>query len=286
MKQDVSAEAGMGTVAPPTALVTAVRAVMRPFVRVLLAQGLSFPWFKELLKELFVEVARRDFPIDGKQQTDSRISLITGVHRKDVRRLGAAPLRRAAETPQNVSAGAQIVALWIGHDAYLDDRRLPRSLPRLASGADGGASFESLVYAVSSDLRPRAVLDEWLRLGIARIDDDDRVHLNSDAFVPREGMDEKSHYFGANLRDHVAAAGHNLLGGRPPLFERSVHYDELSDESITELKNLAEKVGMEAILIINRRALELEKRDARKRSPRKRMNFGVYFFHAGSDEEI
>lgn len=283
MDQDVKQ---MGTVAPPLALVNAIRAVMRPFVRVLLAQGLTFPWFKELLKELFVEVARRDFPLDGKQQTDSRISLITGVHRKDVRRLGAVPLTRSAQAPEGVSAGAQIVALWIGHPDYLDADGQPRHLPRLASAAPGGSSFESLVYAVSSELRPRAVLDEWLRLGIAAIDEWDQVFLNAAAFVPREGLDEKAYYFGSNLRDHVAAAGHNLLGSAPPMFERSVQYDELSDESVAELRSLTEKIGMQAILAVNRRALQLEQRDARRRTPRRRMNFGVYFFNAGSDEEI
>lgn len=286
MKQDVSRNSAASSVAPPAALVGALRAVMRPFVRVLLTQGLTYTWLKDQLKEVFVDVARRDFPIDGKQQTDSRLSMLTGVHRKDVRRLGAESIARQAPMPANVSAGAQIVALWIGDATYLDAGGAPRGLPRLHSAAAGGASFESLVAAVSSELRPRAVLDEWLRLGIARVDDADCVYLNSDAFVPREGFEEKAYYFGANLRDHIAAAGHNLAGGTPPFFERSVHYDELSDESIAELRKLAEKVGMEAILTLNRKALELEKRDSRRRSPRRRINFGVFFFHAGSDEEI
>ena len=50
-------------------------------------KGVTFSSFVNLLKEVFVEVAEREFRLDGKPPSDSRINLLTGVHRKDVRRL-------------------------------------------------------------------------------------------------------------------------------------------------------------------------------------------------------
>ena len=35
----------------------------------------------KLLRELFVNVAEHDFALEGKEQTDSRVSLLTGIHR-------------------------------------------------------------------------------------------------------------------------------------------------------------------------------------------------------------
>ncbi len=71
----------------PTSLLNALRHVMRPLVRLMLRKGVTYLVFADLLKEVFVEVADREFRLGDKASTDSRISLLTGVHRKDVRRL-------------------------------------------------------------------------------------------------------------------------------------------------------------------------------------------------------
>ena len=94
-----------------------------------------------------------------------------------------------------------------------------------------------------------------------------------------KGFDEKAHYFGRNLHDHLAAAGHNLSGEGAPLLERSVYYDGLTEESVAEIAALSEKLGMEALQAVNGRALELQRQDT-KRGGSLRMNFGIYFFRA------
>ena len=76
--------------------------------------------------------------------------------------------------------------------------------------------------SVNKDIRPRVVLDEWLRLGVTQIDNLDRVCLVTDAFVPHDGLDEKLFYLGKNVQDHLEACVHNLNHPNdPPLLERS-----------------------------------------------------------------
>ena len=107
-------------------------------------------------------------------------------------------------------------------------------LARLNERAELVLEVEGLVESVSKDIRPRVVLDEWLRLGVARIelvDDQELVRLNVEAFVPASGFDEKAFYFGRNLRDHIATAAGNLAGVDPSRLERSVYYDDLTAES-------------------------------------------------------
>lgn len=265
--------------APSKALIHAVRQVLYPLARLLLAKGVSYPQLAELMKAVFVEAAAKEFRIAGKAQTDSRISLLSGVHRKDVRRLRASPPDGGSVTARSVSLGAQLVAAWTGLRRFRDKQGRPLPLPRLASQG-GGISFESLVERVSKDIRSRVVLDELVRLGVVHMDGQDRAVLNVQAFVPRAGFDEKLHYFGHNLRDHAAAATHNVLGAGEPFLERSVHYDALSEESIRELAALSEKSGMEAVQGLNRRAIELEERDAARATGKHRFTFGIYFFHA------
>lgn len=262
---------------PPKAMISALRSVLYPLVRLMLIKGLNYPFLADLLKEVFVEVADCEFRLGNKPQTDSRISLLSGVHRKDVRRLRQAQDGHAEPMPRAVSLGAHLVAAWTGLPQYLDEEGRPRPLPRFARKG-GDVSFEGLVESVSKDIRPRAVLDEWLRLGVVHVDDEDQVVLNTDAFIPQYGFDEKAFYFGHNLRDHAAAAAHNLLAEGIPLMERSVHYDALSLASVETLRVLAEKDGMKALKALNREAAKLEADDASDPAPKNRITFGVYFY--------
>lgn len=269
---------------PSPAFVLALRRVLRPLVKLMLARGVTYPYLAELLKGLFVEVADREFRIGAKPPTDSRISLVTAVHRKDVSRLRQALDHSAETVPTVVSLGAQLVAVWLGSPRYLDDNGRPLPLPRFVSEG-GELSFEGLVASVNSDIRSRVVLDEWLRLGVVRMDEQRHVCLNTEAFVPAAGFDEKAFYLGHNLHDHAAAATHNLLGGQPAFLERSVHYDALSAGSIQLLAKQAEALGMEALLALNKSALAAEQDDAADAAPRQRMTFGIYFYSDFSDAE-
>jgi len=264
---------------PQAAFVQALRRVLRPLVRLMLAHGITFQYLSEMLKGLYVEVAGRDFRIDDKPPTDSRISLMSGVHRKDVSRLRAAQQADAPLTPSVVSLGANLVAVWLGSPTYLDEAGQPLALPRFKSEG-GERSFEALVASVNSDIRSKVVLDEWLRLGVVRIDDDKRVCLNADAFVPTEGFDEKAFYFGHNLHDHLAAAAHNLQGLQPPFMDRSVHYDALQAPSVQALAKQALDLGMKALLAVNKSAMQAEQNDATTTpaGAPQRMTFGVYFY--------
>lgn len=266
---------------PPALLRQALGRLLRPLVRLLIEQGVPFGELAELLKGVYVDVALRDFPLEGKQPTDSRVTLLTGVHRKDVRRLRGQP-HTPHDPPHSVTLGALLVARWTGTASFLDAEGRPRPLPRKALRR--GKSFESLVESVSKDIRPRVVLDEWLRLGVVHLDAEDRVCLNAEAFVPSRGLEEKLFYFGRNLHDHIAAAARNVGGRRPAFLERSVYYPGLSRESVSELAKLAARVGMEALQAVNRRALELARGDADSESASQRMSFGLYFYDAPSDD--
>ncbi len=251
--------------------------LLRPLVRLLISRGVTFPAFADLLRAVYVDVAARDFQLDGKQQTDSRVSILTGVHRKEVRRL-----REEAANPDDAPAapslGSQIVALWVGADPFLDERGRPRPLPR--SGP--APSFESLVEAVTKDVRPRAILDDWLDRGIATIDGDDRVMLATSAYVPPPGDKESLYYFGRNLGDHIAAAADNILGPEPRFLERAVHYDGLTPEAAAELERIGRDGAMDLLLAVNRRALDLVngQGEAASGAPARRVNLGLYLYVA------
>ena len=268
--------------APSATLLRALRHILRPLVRLMLASGVTYPIVSELLKGVFVEVAERDFRLDGRPMTDSRINLISGVHRKDVRRLRETDLSAEEVVPETVSFGGRLVATWLMDERFLDDTGSARPLPRIRA-ADDSDCFADLVASRSTDIRQRVVLDEWLRLGIVSIDDQDRVVLNTEAFVPQAGLDEKLFFFAHNLHEHAAAATDNLLGTHAPQLERSLMYDGLTPASVEHLDKRARQLGTRMLKELNRLATEREASEAGDPEARRRFTCGVYFYSAPPD---
>ena len=256
------------------ALLRALGRLLRPLVRLLIGSGITYPVMADLLRELYLDVATRDVLTDDKARTDSRISLLTGVHRKEIRRQRAAAQPHAI--PEAVTLATQILDRWLRAPPFADANG-PLPLPR--SAAPGAASFDALVASVTKDVRARAVLDEWVSQGLVRLDDADSVVLNDSAFIPRPGRQEQLFYFGRNLHDHIAAAAANVsAAGTAPFMDRSVHYDGLSEAAAAQLESAAREAGMRLLIDINRTAAALADAHDPADGPTRRVNMGVYVF--------
>ena len=68
-------------------LLKALDTLLRPLIKLLLSFQITYPQLINILKSIYVDVAESDFKVNGRRQSDSRITLLTGVHRKDVKRL-------------------------------------------------------------------------------------------------------------------------------------------------------------------------------------------------------
>jgi hypothetical protein len=254
----------------PAKLQAPLARLLRPLVRLFVRSGITFPAICDLLRELYVNVAEYDFALPDKAQTDSRVSLLTGIHRKEVRRLrgAGAPV---SVTPAALSRTSRIIARWLAAPEFTAEDGRPAALPK---SADQGPSFESLVESVTRDVRPRAVLDEWLDRRLVDVDDEGRVRLSVAAFVP-QGDDAQLYYFGRNLHDHIAAATWNVLGGAPRFYERAVHYDGLSEEAARELAAKARELASGALQAGNKAADALVRTES---GGEWRWNFGTYIY--------
>lgn len=265
---------------PPQSLVRAILAVARPLVRLLIAKGITLPYLTNLLKAVYVQVAETRFKVEDEAPSVSRLSVLTGLQRRDIKRIQDAP-PPDRRPPQALSLGSRLMAIWAGDDRYRDAAGKPKPLPRTSSDP-AAVSFDGLMRDVSKDVRPKAILDELLRLGLATLDGD-MVTLNAAGFVPRGGFDEKAYFLGRNVADHVAASVHNLLEEGAPLLERAVYYDKLTEDSLKRLTARARDLGTEALLTFNREALACADRDAGKPEARYRMALGLYYYQGPDD---
>ncbi len=243
-------------------------------MRLLIRSGVTFPVLADLLRGLYVEVAARDLLPGERPRTDSRISLLTGIHRKELRRQR---LEAGDDVePAVVTLNSQLVARWLGTHADADGNPVP--LPR----AGPVPSFEALVAGATRDVRPRAVLDEWVAQGIATLEADGSVRLQTAGFLPADNLDARLFYFARNLHDHVAAASANIsAAGAAPFLDRSVHYDGLSLDAAAALERETREAATRLLLKVNRVALGIADKDAAaadSTQPTRRVNLGIYLY--------
>jgi hypothetical protein len=257
------------------ALIKAVNMLCTPLVRLLIEKGITFPQFRELMKELYVEVANEQFSLDDKKPSDSRIFVLTGIHRKDIKRIRQQSEQDDQQINSSASLSGEIIARWSSMPEYLDDKGKPRQLLKIGKGNDAG--FDQLVSSVSKDVRSRVILEEWLRLNIIRLKDD-YVVLNRSAFVTNKEFKEMAYYLGHNVHDHMASCVNNILEEDEPMLERSVYYASLTESSVNKLKATASKKGNDLLQLLNKQAIKLYDADKHKADATYRMRLGVYWY--------
>ena len=233
---------------PDTRVLDRLDALFAPLARLLVAQGVAFPDLAERLKGHYVRAATAQ--AEGKP-TDSRLSVLTGLQRRDVARL-----KGFAAKPPRPSPLTRLVALWSSDPDYAPDgasRALPRHGP--------APSFEALAKRIRKDVHPRALLDTLLEAGTAALSEDGQtVHLRQTAYVPAPGSEAQLGYLAVNVGDHLATAADNL-SGQPPRFERALHYRGLTEAQARALAKEFE-AGQTALLETLNRKAHAMKQDA------------------------
>lgn len=229
------------------------------------------------MKEIYLSVSERYFQLDGKKLTDSRIHLLTGLQRKDIKAIRARVT--TDEAPKNAAPISRIIGLWLAKHSEADGA--PQALNRLGPAP----SFEDIVTSVSRDMHLRTVQDEMIHQGLAELSGD-RIYLTSAAYLPAEDDEALMGYLGANLGDHAAAAADNVLAAPEPgqHLERAVHYNRLGEASVKELNELSRSLLSEALSQINRRASELQQRDQGLDIANRRFRAGAFVYRAEEGE--
>jgi len=220
------------------ALAPAVRSVLRPLVRILLRNKVDVWTLVEWVKQIYVDIASTEFPVADRKPTVSRVSLLTGLTRKEVSRLWEADESAGVDSAR-YSRAAQVVTGWIRTRGYQDAAGDPVELP--FEGAR--RSFSELVRRFGTDVTPRALLDELLEAG-AVTRRGDRIRLSARGYVPRTDDAEKLGILGEDVADLISSVDHNIVS--PPeqaFFQRKVAYDNLVSACLPELRTRAARRG-------------------------------------------
>ncbi len=264
----------------PKIILDASLVLLKPLIRLMLKHGITYTTFTAALKKCFVEAAINDLTEKQKATTDSAISLLSGIHRRDIRNLTRLADSAPTSLRKPISASAQLVAKWMSHADFLDTQDRPLTLQRSGSII----SFDGLAASISTDVRPRALLDDLLRLGLVQ-ETDDCVSLIVQGFTPKTGFKELGEQFQNNLHDHIAAACANLHDDRSFL-EQAIYVDELSEESAQQLHKTAAIAWRQAFKSVMRDAqlkFDFDQSNTKKSKRKFRVRFGSYFYSSDKD---
>ncbi|MBX2807442.1 MAG: hypothetical protein KTR20_02335 [Cellvibrionaceae bacterium] len=194
----------------------AFRKMLGAVIRLALRNGLSYPQFAALSKSLYVAIAAKDYGLQGRRTNDSRIALITGLDRREIKRIRQVLDEKIFSSERAPDKMARILTHWHESSDYTGDDGLPRELD-----LDGEApSFSALIQAHGGDIAAVTVLREFKRSQVVDETPEGRLRVNKRHYIPNYHADaNKSPAFvdpdaiehgSSMLADHINTIFHNL----------------------------------------------------------------------------
>ena len=213
--------------------------------------------------------------MDGRKQTTSRISVLTGLNRKEVSRIKSLPSIEESGIDEHYNRAARVISGWLRDEVFQDRKGDPDVLPY----EDGEHSFAELVKRYSGDMPTRAVADELLRVNAIEKTAHGELRLTARGYVTSGSEVDKFQVLGTDTRDLILTIDHNLT--HPPeqaLFQRKVMYDNVPLEHVEGFQRLAARLGQGVLEQLDAWLAERDK-DANPQvegKGRARLGLGIY----------
>ncbi len=179
---------------------------MRPLASLMLRCGMTWKEFAELCKSVFVDVASEEYGIKGRKTNVSRVSILTGMSRKEVKRLRDLLEAEQAPAPGKTTDATRVLSGWHQDKDFLDADDKP--LPLAPDGE--GATFAELMRRYGGDIPQGAMLKELRHARAVEDTKDGKLRAISRYYTPVQLDPELLLIAGSNLRDLAATLNHNL----------------------------------------------------------------------------
>jgi hypothetical protein len=258
-------------------LSVAVQKLLQPLVRILLRNGVAYGTMAELVRKAYVDVAYRDFAPQGKKQTVSRVSALTGLTRKEVSRLLAAGTADVMLEQARYNRAIRVISGWRNDRHYHDRSGKPAVLPLEGDGA----SFASLVRDYSGDIPTMAMLNMLQEAGSVSVSRQ-HVRLVRHAYLPGRDAADKIEILGVDVCELVSTIDHNLVAAPDNLrFQRKVAYDNIDPAAVAGLRAMSSRKA-QALLEQLDRQFATHEVEAGSGEKGRYLSLGIYFYEQDS----
>jgi len=273
-------------------ILAGLHSFMKPVARFLLRSGIGFREFATVCKMAFVEVATSDYGIRGRPTNVSRVAVMTGLTRKEVKSIREKMAAGSADANWlgKLNLPTQILHYWHNDTDFCEPDGNPKALP--VSGSF--PSFNDLVHRYAGDIPPGAMRVELMRAGAIEEANDETLLPTRIHYIPEE-LDEKfvrSMFFalanlaetlGHNANVNVRKESHNARR-----YERYVWTARISPADSEEFSDLAQKKATEMLTELDdwigeREQLRLGQAESSSQDDLAKAGYGLGVYYIESD---
>lgn len=267
-----------------SAVVQTCRVLLRPIASLLLKCGMTWREFAEVAKGVFVAVATDEHGLNGRPTNVSRVSILTGVSRKEVVRVRALLDQEAGPLPNKTTDATRLLSGWHQDPDFTTAAGQPRALP-----AEGdGPTFETLWRRYGGDVPLTSMRKELERAGAITALPDGTLRAERRYFMPKRFDPQWILNAGSMLRDLGASINHNLdadavsapseNGAWTRRFIGRATSDSVDVAARPEFDAFVEQQGQEFLERVDKWLTEHDARPAAAGITRKRARLGIGVF--------
>lgn len=222
-------------------VMSSCRALLQPIARLLLKSGVTWKEFAELSRQSFVDVATREFGLRGRPTNVSRVAILTGLARREVRRQQQLLRKEAQPTVGYMSKAARVLSGWYQDLEFADADGDPRALPIDSAPL----SFAELVRRYGGDIPPGALLKELQLARAVERRADGTVRALTRVYLPRRMDEGQIRLWGSVLQDVGTTLEHNLTRDVKalPRFERRALSVSVDKRALRAFRQFLEREG-------------------------------------------
>ncbi len=217
----------------------ALRNILLALIRTLLRNGMSYGEFDQIARKCFVDVAYDDFTPAGKKQTVSNVAILTGLNRKEVKKMHELDVDQPGVNSKQYNRVIRVLGGWINDPAFLLKDGNPRDLDY-----EGTGSFSELVKKYSGDMPVAAMQKALSASANIKLTDDNQVRLLSHAYLPSDDPVEKLAILGTDTRQLIETIDFNLTAAEEDLrFQRKASNARVAVAAIPAIKQVLRRRG-------------------------------------------
>jgi len=246
---------------------------MRPLVRMALRYGFAYNSFNELVKRMYVEVANEVLAKEGRKQTITRISVLTGINKKITKKILELPRVEHSGVDESFNRSVRVISGWLRDKEFRDKKGDPEALP-----FDGTEiSFTELVKRYSGDMSARVLAEELLRVEAVEYTRHGELRLTSRGYVPGGDEVDKLKILGTDVNDLIETIDHNLCcDDEDTRFQRKVAYINFPTEHLPKFRELNAELSQNQLEQLNRWLADHDEKNYQ--GPVSRVGVGIYQF--------
>ena len=258
----------------------AFRLLFRPIARILLRAGVTWKELAKVGKLTYVEVASQEFGIRGRPTNISRVAILTGFTRREVRRLRDLLEQEEVVTFDRMNSATRVLTGWFSDHAYTDSLGEPLRL----AVAGASPSFESLCTAYSGGVAPSTMLKELKHVGAIVEDAQGALIAQTRYYMPVLMDPEQMLQSGSVMEDLGETIAYNLhrSADQPARFERRASNTQMPRESLPAFKKFLDREGQAFLERVDAWLSEHENREANSNV---RLGLGMYWIEENLNTE-